>query len=282
MATLREIPRVQKLGKNHGGYHGETIDIRAVLREIESAAHLHGWTSEIFHEQGELKWLALHRAPLSHISSGVSTRVYISAGIHGDEPASPLAALRLLKENYWPENAEIFLVPCLNPVGYALNRRENTDGIDLNRDYRHPKSAEARAHIAWLERQPKFDFYLCLHEDWESHGFYLYEQNPDARPSLAEKIIGAVSKVCPIDLSENIEGRPAQGGIIRPILNPLERPDWPEALYLISHKSRQGYTLEAPSDFPLQTRINALVAAVNATTSFLTTDGHRRPRIEQA
>ena len=45
---------------------------------------------------------------------------------------------------------------------------------------------------------------------------------------------------------------------------PQERPDWPEAFYLISHKSRQGYTLEAPSDFPLATRVNALVAAVNA------------------
>ena len=260
---MREILRVQKLGKNHGGYHGETIDIRAVLREIESAAHLHGWTSEIFHEQADLKWLALRRKPEVR-GQKPEVRIYISAGIHGDEPASPLAALRLLKENHWPEHVEIFLVPCLNPVGYALNRRENTDGIDLNRDYRNPKSAEARAHIAWLERQPKFDLYLCLHEDWESHGFYLYEQNLDAKPSLAEKMIGAVSEVCPIDQSENIEGRPAQGGIIRPLLNPLERPDWPEALYLISHKSRQGYTLEAPSDFPVKTRVNALVAAVNA------------------
>jgi predicted deacylase len=193
--ALREILRVQKLGKNHGGYRGETIDIRAILREVESAARLHRWTSEIFHEQGELKWLALHRTPLSTHNSGLSTRLYISAGIHGDEPASPLAALRLIQQNRWPENAEIFLVPCLNPIGYALNRRENADGIDLNRDYRNPKSAEARAHVAWLERQPKFDLYLCLHEDWESHGFYLYEQNPDTKPPLAEKIISAVSQV---------------------------------------------------------------------------------------
>ena len=50
---------------------------------------------------------------------------------------------------------------------------------------------------------------------------------------------------------------------IRVIL-PQERPLWPEALYLISHKSRQGYTLEAPSDFPLPARVAALVAAVNA------------------
>jgi predicted deacylase len=258
---------VQKLGKNHGGYHGETIDIRAVLRDVETAAQQHGWSSEIFHESDDFKWRALHRKPLSTLNHQPSTRLYISAGIHGDEPAGPLAALHLLQENNWPENAEIFLLPCLNPVGLTLNRRENAEGVDLNRDYRNPKSAETRAHIAWLERQPKFDLYVCLHEDWESRGFYLYEQNPDSKPSLAEKMIEAVQKVCPIDLSEDIEGRAAKGGIVRPNILPHERPDWPEAFYLITRKSRQGYTLEAPSDFPLPMRVNALVAGVNAAST---------------
>jgi hypothetical protein len=256
---------MERLGKNHGGYHGETIDIRAVLGEVETAAQAHGWKTEVFHKAGEFRWFALRRLSPSTINHQPSTRIYISTGIHGDEPAGPLAALRLIQENHWPVNAEIFLLPCLNPVGFTLNRRENTDGIDLNRDYRYSKSAETLAHIAWLERQPKFDLYLCLHEDWESHGFYLYEQNPDHRPALAEKIIGAVENVCPIDLSENIEGRAAKGGIVRPNISPHERPDWPEAFYLIVNKSRQGYTLEAPSDFPLQTRVDALVFGVNAT-----------------
>ena len=110
--------------------------------------------------------------------------------------------------------------------------------------------------------------YLCLHEDWESHGFYLYEQNPDGKPSLAEKIMEAVQKSCPIDLSEIIEDRPAKDGIIRPNLDPRTRPQWAEAFYLIMHKSRQGYTLEAPSDFALSTRVNALVAGVNAALEF--------------
>ena len=261
---MREIPRVQKLGKNHGGYRGETIDIRAVLREAESAAHLHGWALEVFCEQGDLKFLALRRSQPSTPRVETVTRIYISAGIHGDEPAGPLAALRLIQENHWPEEKEIFLLPCLNPTGFMLNQRENSGGVDLNRDYRNPRSAEVRAHIAWLERQPKFDLYLCLHEDWESHGFYLYEQNPDNRPSVAEKSIEAVQKACPVDPSEIIEDRPAKHGIIRPSINPHERPDWPEAFYLITNKSRQGYTLEAPSDFPLAMRVNALVAAVNA------------------
>jgi Succinylglutamate desuccinylase / Aspartoacylase family len=255
---------LKRLGKNHGGYHGERIDIRAVLREIETAAPPNGWASEIFHLHGEFNWYALRRPPAAIPNPSCPIRIYLSAGIHGDEPAGPLAALELIQKKDWPENAEIFLVPCLNPAGFTQNQRGNAGGIDLNRDYRNSKSAEARAHIAWLERQPRFDLYLCLHEDWESHGFYLYEQNPDARPSLAEKIIAAVQPVCPIDLSENIEGRPAHNGIIRPNIQPHERPDWPEAFYLITQKARLGYTLEAPSDFPLTTRVNALVTAVNA------------------
>jgi protein MpaA len=254
---------VQKLGKNLGGYFGETIDIRAVLREVEIAAQKKGWLSEIFHEAGEFKWLALHRRPEA-TGRDQGARTYISTGIHGDEPAGPLAALKLLQEDRWPECAEIFLLPCLNPFGFTLNSRQNSSGTDLNRDYRNSRAKETLAHIAWLERKPKFDLYLCLHEDWESHGFYLYEQNPDSKPSLAGKMIEAVKKVCPIDLSENIEGRPARGGIVRPNILPHERPDWPEAFYLITHKARQGYTLEAPSDFPLPVRVDALVGAVNA------------------
>lgn len=254
---------MERLGKNHGGYHGETIDIRAVLHDVETAAQLHGWALETFHAVGEFRWLALHRRSVVR-SQKPEARIYISTGIHGDEPAGPLAALRLIQENHWPEEKEIFLLPCLNPTGFMLNQRENSGGVDMNRDYRVPKSAEVTAHIAWLERQPRFDLYLCLHEDWESNGFYLYEQNPDNRPSVAEKSIEAVQKVCPVDPSEIIEDRPAKHGIIRPSINPHERPDWPEAFYLITNKSRQGYTLEAPSDFPLAVRVNALAAGVNA------------------
>jgi predicted deacylase len=260
---------VKKLGRNHGGYHGETIDIRAVLREAATTAEMLGWVAEVFHTHDDFKWHARHRAPKTG-SRKSEARIYISAGIHGDEPAGPLAALKLMLQNQWPENAEIFLLPCLNPAGFTQNRRENIAGIDLNRDYRNPRAAETRAHIAWLERQPLFDLYLCLHEDWESQGFYLYEQNPDNKRSLAEPMIESVSGICPVDTSEIIEGRAARNGIIRPNIKPQERPDWPEALYLISRKARQGYTLEAPSDFPLPVRVDALVAAVHAALAGLT------------
>jgi len=136
--------------------------------------------------------------------------------------------------------------------------------MDLNRQYLTPGAKETVAHSAWLKRQPSFDLCLCLHEDWEAHGFYLYELNPDAQPSLAEAMVARVGEGCPIDRSEVIEGRPAQNGIIRPSVDPRSRPDWPEAFFLITHKTRLSYTLEAPSDFPLAVRVAALVAGVTA------------------
>ena len=248
---------VQRVGKNKGGYFGETIDIARVLRDDLEAARQFGWRIDELPVSATLDLLAFRRT-----GKGPRTKLYVSTGIHGDEPAGPLAVRRLLQENDWPANADIWVCPCLNPTGFPLSRRANAGGVDLNRDYRHLRSAEVRAHVEWLKRQPNFDLCLCLHEDWESHGFYLYELNPDRQPSHAEKIIEAVSKVCPVDHSDVIEDRPAKDGIIRPDLDPASRPQWPEACNLFMHKTRHSYTLEAPSDFPLPTRVGALVVAI--------------------
>jgi len=252
---------VQRLGKNIKGYGGESIDIDAVLHDCVVAAQAHGWAIEEIHPAQKPILGFTRRA--SRITDHTS-RLYISAGIHGDEPAGPLAVCQLLRENAWPAGLDLWLCPCLNPEGFGLNRRENREGLDLNRQYRTPEAGETAAHIAWLRRQPGFDLCLCLHEDWEAHGFYVYELNPDHQPSLAEAIVARVGEVCPIDRSQVIEGRPALNGIIRPTFDPRSRPDWPEAFFLIAHQTRLSYTLEAPSDFPLATRVASLVAGVIA------------------
>ena len=189
---------VQRLGKNIKGYSGETIDIGSVQRDCVAAAQTHGWTIEEIHPAPKLILGLTRRASRQ---APPAPRIYLSTGIHGDEPAGPLAARRLLQENAWPPDVDIWLCPCLNPTGFVLNRRENGEGLDLNRQYRAPEAAETLAHVAWLKRQPRFDLCLCLHEDWEAHGFYLYELNPDRLPSLAEAIIARVAQVCPIDQS---------------------------------------------------------------------------------
>lgn len=248
-----------RFGKNVGSYQGETADISKLLRDVEDVARKNGW------ELAPLRVSEATRLPAFQKRARTERkRLYISSGMHGDEPAGPLAVLRLLEENDWPSDIGLFVIPCFNPGGFARNTRENEDGIDLNRDYRSRKTALVRAHIAWLEQRPRFDLTLSLHEDWEANGFYLYELNPDLQPSLVDAIIARVRPVCPIDDSTTIDGREARNGIICANRYLVERPDWPEAFYLIHNKTRQSYTLEGPSDFPLLTRVNALAAGVRA------------------
>lgn len=250
---------MERLGKNQGCYCGEIIDIEAVLEEALTQAIRHGWQADWLPVTPREKLIALRRSPVKP-----ARRIYLSAGIHGDEPAGPVALSQLLAENEWPDDAGLYVCPCLHPAAFPFNRRLSAEEIDLNRDYRHVRSNEVRAHIHWLEQQPLFDLTLCLHEDWEANGFYVYELNPEDQPSLATDIIAAVSEVCPIDNADLIDGREAHGGIIRPNLDLTARLEWAEAIYLIQHKTRLSYTLEAPSDFKLTTRVAALVAAAKA------------------
>jgi len=240
------------------GQPATPIDPAALAGRFEASAAAAGFRIERFGEIERCPLIALTRR-----TAGPLPRVYVSSGIHGDEPAAPLALLAMIEAGVFDRRAVWFLCPLLNPVGLARGTRENADGLDLNRGYRDAQAAEIQAHIAWLQRQPNFDLTLCLHEDWEAKGFYLYELNPGQRPSLAEAMIEAVRPVCPIDESETIDGRPAQGGIIRPAADPLLREKWPESIYLrANHHAGIHYTLESPSAFPLEQRTAALRTAV--------------------
>jgi len=250
---------MQRLGRNHNGYLGETISIDDILQRTLGIARQLGWSVAHLDAAPGIPIPVLTRPPRS--SAIWSPRFYISTGIHGDEPAGPLAALRLISENRLPNHAWLWFCPCLNPTGFRRNTRESAAGHDLNRDYRHRLTPEVQAHVAWLERQPLFDVALCLHEDWEASGFYLYELNPEGHPSLARPVLDAVQAVCPIDHSPTIDGREAREGLIRPSLDPAQRPQWPEAFYLLQHKTRLNYTFESPSDFTLEIRVQALVTA---------------------
>ncbi|MCC5022071.1 MAG: M14 family metallocarboxypeptidase [Candidatus Synoicihabitans palmerolidicus] len=194
---------------------------------------------------------------------GPKPRIYISSGIHGDEPAPPLAMLKLLESGEFDARATWFLVPMLNPTGFAADQRENDTGIDLNRDYTSPVSAEISAHVDWLQTQPRFDVALCLHEDWEAQGFYLYELNASSGSGMAHALREAASSLMPIDPHSEIDGRPInEPGIIRPESDPALRDTWPEAIYLWRHHTDLCYTVETPSGSGLDRRVSTHVAVI--------------------
>lgn len=197
-------------------------------------------------------------------STGVKPRIYISSGVHGDEPAPPQALLSLLEEGVFDDHAQWFLVPMLNPSGFRSDQRENSTGVDLNRDYLTRGAPETQAHVRWLLRQPRFDLALCLHEDWEASGFYLYELLRDGSDETrAQALRDAAAAHLPIQPGEVIDGRPiSEPGIIRPESDPALRDQWPEAIYLFAHHTNACYTFESPTPSRLQLRILSQCAAV--------------------
>lgn len=236
------------------------LDPLAFARRFDVAARERGFRAEPLVEIAGVPLAAYTKR-----TPGPRPRIYVSSGIHGDEPAAPEALLHMLETGLFDDRATWFLCPLLNPTGYRLGTRENAAGIDLNRDYRNPQSVEIAAHVRWLSLQPNFDLTLCLHEDWETRGFYLYELNLDHRPSLADAMVAAARRHGAIESTELIDGRPAHApGIIRPDPDPILREQWPEAIYLHQHHCRLGYTLETASITPMAQRILTHRAAVAA------------------
>jgi len=233
------------------------LDPPALAARFAAAGAAAGFRVEPFGEVEGCPLFALTRR-----TPGPRPRIYLSSGIHGDEPAPPLTLLAMLEAGIFDRRANWFICPLLNPGGLRRSVRENPGGLDLNRDYKDRQSPEIAAHVRWLQRQPNFAVSISVHEDWESKGYYVYELNPQHRASLAEPMIAAVAPVCPIDLSPVIDGREARDGILRPIADPKLREKWPESIYLRAHHTSLTYTIESPSAFPLEQRIAAHRAAL--------------------
>lgn len=193
-------------------------------------------------------------------------RVYLSAGIHGDEPAGPLALLELLRSDALAPDVHWMLCPAINPHGLSTGSRENADGIDLNRDYWRRASREVSAHAAWLESRPTPDLFISLHEDWETSGFYLYEINLLAdHPPRVRRVLDAVRPWFEPEGLMEIDGHQARElGWIHHAAEADVPEGWPEAIFLAKRGCPLSFTFETPSRAPLAHRVAAHVAGVGA------------------
>lgn len=236
------------------------LDPADFIPRFDAAARQAGFKVDTY---GEINGHALNA--YTKRTPGVRPRVYLSAGMHGDEPAPPLAFLQLMEAGFFDELCTWFVCPMLNPTGFTLRTRENFGRIDLNRDYKSLVAAEVLAHVAWLRLQPRFDLVVCAHEDWEAKGFYLYELNLANDPSLAPAMLAAARPHGPIEDASIIDGREsAEPGIIRPVSDPMLRDTWPEALYLSYQHSSLNYTIETASAQPLEQRVATQEAVITA------------------
>ena len=210
-----------------------------------------------------------NKYPFQKIILGVHNprRVLISAGIHGDEPAGIETICSFLENSRYKAHLdqwEITILPCINPYGFENDTRENHENKDLNRlfkDHNPPLEVQLAKSIF---KPSYFDITIELHEDCDSHGYYLFQKsNKPNGFEIGVKIIKALKGIISINSDETIENMPAENGVIHRIKDINQMEWWPMAGYSLSMKTDHCLTLETPTKLPMATRVRAHLVALD-------------------
>ena len=236
-------------------------DYRDLIRRWRIVARQAGCRLTQFAQAGDFKLYYLKTRALPAKSG-----VYISAGIHGDEPATT-EGLITWAEQHARDLAKlpILLFPCLNPWGLRLNIRLDQAGIDLNRSFDRDDVTVTKALRKVIEGR-RFTVALHLHEDYDAQGVYLYEIEGEL-PYWGDSLLNAARGIIPIDPRTKIDTGRARSGVIRRRLDARHYAmlgGLPEAVYLHRHHSRHAITFETPSEYALDQRVAAHVAVIDA------------------
>jgi hypothetical protein len=239
----------------------EILDLPELYRELDSLFARHSFARETIYrtDAGPIDaW--------SRFVSAAAPTVYLSSGIHGDEPAGPLAIAALFGRAQLAE-VNWLVCPILNPTGLAAGSRVNAEGLDLNRDYLQRITPEVSSHAAWIERSIRPNLFLSLHEDWEAEGFYFYEISLSAdQPQRARMLLQDVSRGLLIDPNPLIDGHDVrEPGWIHHEARSDFPDSWPEAIFMAQIGCPLSFTFETPScAAPLQQRVAAHLDAIDA------------------
>jgi murein peptide amidase A len=187
--------------------------------------------------------------------------VYLSAGIHGDEAGATEGLYQWADLHHSVlRELPVMIFPCLNPWGLVHNRRTDSEGRDLNRCYNLEAIPRILAQKEAL-RGRRFRLAMCLHEDYDAQGAYLYEIR-NKLTTFGQELLAAAGFYVPIDPRVTIEGRRANQGWIARKVNLKKFPFVAEAIYLAANHSDRTITAETPSEYDLSARVQAQVAMI--------------------
>ena len=240
-------------------------------------------TSQTVHDYGHLvaRWRRIARGaglrlqafakvggfPVYHLRTrgSLDGAFYVSAGIHGDEPAGPealacWAEVNLAALTRAEHPLPLFILPCLNPWGLVENRRSDALGRDLNRVF-HRRVSPIR-ELKRLLADERFALGLALHEDYDGRGIYLYEIHATATSIGAELLRACTSKAMPVDPRRTIEDFPFKNGLLTRRILPEDVTMHPEALAVYPRHADHFITFETPSEFGLGVRVRAQVRLI--------------------
>lgn len=198
--------------------------------------------------------------------------VFISAGVHGYEPAGVYALLDFFKTHsaHYRDKVNFFAVPCVNPSGFENDMRTTQNGVDVNRDFIDESSSSEAIIVKKLlgEINCPYIFTLDMHEDRSDdidpadspdqvpQEAYVYESSVDKESSVGASVIRSLEKEgIKFSKTSDIYGDHNDGGVIW--------AQWGEEVEGEENNTLQGYlerytrhtfTTETPTKLPMQER----------------------------
>jgi len=189
--------------------------------------------------------------------------VYLSSGVHGDEAGSAWGLLDWAEREIEQLRLGNFLIfPCLNPHGLRANTRADHRGLDINRRF-HLDDDPLCGPWRQVVRQNTPAIGLCLHEDYDAQGCYVYELSQQRTP-MSPALLAACTTLIAPDPRRSIDGRRAQNGVIRRSTLPPDLPGMPEAIELWQLGCPITLTFETPSEFGFVDRVKTQSDFVSA------------------
>jgi len=211
-----EIPRTPSEKKNYFTKYGEMVNFLRKISESDKNILM----EEIGKSDRYNTPIYLITIDDGKIPDDKKLKVMIIARAHGSEPAGMEAMIKFIRDMAYGKKSDylkhfsFYIIPCLNPDGsrsaldnyrktggfWDRSGRENSRGIDINRDYQALRSSEARTCVRLFNRvSPHVVF--DLHEFssipivvtrygwWRANCFDVLMgagRNPDIYPPLAE------------------------------------------------------------------------------------------------
>ena len=178
-------------------------------------------------------------------------RLLLTGGVHGDEPAGVEAVLGFLEREMdaWLGQVEFTAMPCVNPVGYVRDTRDNGGGADVNRSFESDDVPEVQLVKQVLEGC-RVDTFVDCHEDWEAGGFYMYE-GPRNGQAVGPAVIDAVEERASIDPDSGEDSEPVSRGVYE------ISPSWGRqglGPYVLHGHAARACIFETPTKWPLEER----------------------------
>ncbi len=247
-------------------------DAEGLLSRWAEVAGALGWRREVLGTSGGFE--------VPGYRTETEPRLYLSAGVHGDEAAGCWALLEWVEAGMeglgdWP----VAVVPCFNPWGLRENRRLTAEGTDLNRQFhRGTQHPLVKAWHAWIGAW-ELEVAVCLHEDYDGRGIYLYEL---AEPgwTMGAGWLERCEGLIPREPDGEIDGRPMDApgliqkeGAVDDLVAEMAN-ELPEAVYLRESGVKLSLTFETPSEYSLYARVSCQMAFLDAVASS-TRDGGR-------